>query len=83
MSEVVSTLQSDVNSARYAKCVEVSKRIRWDIDADVIRGREFDFTNKLLPESLSLVSRQQKRARQVIFVFIAATVFLIACWLLT
>jgi len=57
MSEVVSTLQSDVNSARYAKCVEVSKRIRWDIDADVIRGREFDFTNKLLPESLSLVDR--------------------------
>jgi len=57
MSEVVSTLQSDVNSARYAKCVEVSKRIRWDIDGDVIRGREFDFTNKLLPESLSLVDR--------------------------
>jgi len=57
MSEVVSTLQSDVDSARYAKCVEVSKRIRWDIDADVIRGREFDFTNKLLPESLSLVDR--------------------------
>jgi len=49
MSEVVSTLQPDVDSARYAKCVEVSKRIRWDIDADVIRGREFDFTNKLLP----------------------------------
>jgi len=57
MSEVVSTLQPDVDSARYAKCVEVSKRIRWDIDADVIRGREFDFTNKLLPESLSLVDR--------------------------
>jgi len=35
-----------------------------------------------LPEHLSLVSRQQKRARQVVFVFIAATVFLIACWLL-
>ena len=57
MSEVVSTLQPDVDSARYAKCVEVSKRIRWDIDGDVIRGREFDFTNKLLPESLSLVDR--------------------------
>jgi len=36
-----------------------------------------------LPESLSLVSKQQKRARQIVFVFIAATVFLIACWLLT
>jgi len=51
------TLQRSGDSARYAKCVEVSKRIRWDIDADVIRGREFDFTNKLLPESLSLVDR--------------------------
>ena len=25
---------------RYAKCIEVSKRIRWDIDRDVIRGRQ-------------------------------------------
>ena len=24
---------------RYAKCIEVSKRIRWDIDRDVIRDR--------------------------------------------
>ena len=57
MSEVVSTLQPHVDSARYAKCVEVSKRIRWDIDADVIRGREFDFTNKFLPDGLSFVDR--------------------------
>ena len=28
---------------RYARCIEVSKRIRWDIDRDVIRGRSFDF----------------------------------------
>ena len=35
-----SILQSNVDSLRYAKCVEVSKRIRWDIDRDVIRGRE-------------------------------------------
>ena len=27
---------------RYAKVVEVSKRVRWDIDRDVIRGRGFD-----------------------------------------
>jgi len=24
---------------RYAKCIEVSKRIRWDIDRDVFRDR--------------------------------------------
>jgi hypothetical protein len=42
---------------RYAKCVEVSKRIRWDIDRDVIRGREFDYTKKFLPDGLSRVDR--------------------------
>ncbi|HEU0200131.1 MAG TPA: hypothetical protein VFR86_06810 [Burkholderiaceae bacterium] len=38
---------------RYAKCIEVSKRVRWDIDRDVIRGRQFDFTKKFLPDALS------------------------------
>jgi len=50
-------LQPYVDSARYAKCVEVSKRIRWDIDRDVIRNREFDFTKKFLPDGLSFVDR--------------------------
>jgi len=44
-------------SKRYAKAVEVSKRIRWDIDRDVIKGREFDFTKKFLPDGLSKVNR--------------------------
>jgi hypothetical protein len=43
-------------SKRYAKCVEVSKRIRWEIDRDVIRGREFDFSKKFLPDGLSKVA---------------------------
>ena len=43
------------DSARYARCVEVSKRIRWDTDRDVIRGRAFDFGNKFLPDGLSMV----------------------------
>ena len=42
---------------RYAKCVEVSKRIRWDIDRDVIRGRKFDVSKKFLPDGLSKVDR--------------------------
>jgi len=52
---------------RYAKCVEVSKRIRWDIDKDVIRGRKFDATKKYLPDGLSMapslefLSREEKR----------------------
>ena len=45
------------DSSRYARCIEVSKRIRWDIDRDVIRGREFDFTKKFLPDGLSFVDR--------------------------
>ncbi|HKA44528.1 MAG TPA: hypothetical protein VKF40_21260 [Burkholderiales bacterium] len=44
-------------TTRYAKCVEVSKRIRWDIDRDVIRGRKFDFSRKFLPDGLSLVDQ--------------------------
>ncbi|MGT2473914.1 hypothetical protein [Paraburkholderia terrae] len=44
-------------SHRYAKCVEVSKRIRWDIDNDVIRGRTLDIDQKFLPDGLSQVYR--------------------------
>ena len=45
-----------IDSARYAKCIEVSKRIRWDIDRDVIRGRSFDFRKRFLPDGLSRIS---------------------------
>ncbi len=41
----------------YAKCIEISKRARWDIDNDVIRGREFDFSEKFLPDGLSKVDQ--------------------------
>jgi hypothetical protein len=43
------------DSERYARCVQTSKRVRWDIDADIIRGRSFDTAHKLLPDGLSLV----------------------------
>jgi hypothetical protein len=42
-----------VDTDRYAKCIEGSKRIRWEIDADVLRGREFDFSKKFLPDGIS------------------------------
>lgn len=42
---------------RYARCVEISKRIRWDIDQDVIRDRKFDFGQKFLPDALSKVNQ--------------------------
>jgi hypothetical protein len=41
----------------YAKCIEVSKRIRWDIERDVIRGRNLDFSKCFLPDGLSRISR--------------------------
>ena len=50
-------MQHTTDSARYAKCVEVSKRIRWDTDRDVIRGRQFDFSKKFLPDGLSKVAQ--------------------------
>ncbi len=46
-----------IDTGQYAKCIEGSKRIRWDIDRDVIRGREFDFSNKFLPDGISKVYR--------------------------
>jgi hypothetical protein len=46
-----------IDPGRYAKCVEVSKRIRWDTDRDVIRGRSFDFSKKFLPDGLSKVAQ--------------------------
>lgn len=45
-----------VDTGRYAKCIEVSKRVRWDIDKDVVRGRSFDFAKKFLPDGLSKVN---------------------------
>jgi hypothetical protein len=49
------THTNTTDSSRYARCVEVSKRIRWEIDRDVICGREFDFSKKFLPDGLSKV----------------------------
>ena len=45
-----------LDSRRYAKCIEISRRVRWEIDRDVIRGRAFDFSQKFLPEALSKVA---------------------------
>jgi len=49
------TQTASTDSARYAKTIEASKRVRWDIDRDVIRGREFDLKNRFMPDGLSLV----------------------------
>jgi hypothetical protein len=51
----MSEVQSIAPTERYARCIAASKRIRWDIDNDVIRGRSLDVTQKFLPDGLSLV----------------------------
>ena len=49
------TAAAGADSARYARCIRASKKVRWDIDADVIRGRDFDFDHTFLPAGLSKV----------------------------
>lgn len=50
------TLQA-ADSKRYARAIEVSKRVRFEIERDVIRGRRFDFGKKFLPDGLSKTGR--------------------------
>jgi DNA-binding Lrp family transcriptional regulator len=57
MNTALQSTPYQFDSARYAKAVATSKRIRWDIDRDVIRGRTFDFGKKFLPDGLSRVDR--------------------------
>jgi hypothetical protein len=47
--------QENSDRARYARCIKASKRVRWDIEADVFRGRAFDFRRKFLPDGLTKV----------------------------
>jgi hypothetical protein len=42
---------------RYATTIEASKRVRWEIERDVIRARKFDFAKHFLPDSLSKVTQ--------------------------
>jgi hypothetical protein len=44
-------------SARYARCVKLSKKNEWQIDRDLVRDREFDFSRRFLPDGLSLIDR--------------------------
>jgi hypothetical protein len=48
------TLQT-TTSERYARCIRASKSVRWDIDEDVIRARQFDPDHKYLPDGLAVI----------------------------
>ena len=49
-------IQVDPQTMRYARAIKAAKRVRWEIDADVIRGRDFDFEHDFLPDGLSKVN---------------------------
>jgi len=51
---MIATERMILEGSRYARCIASSKRVRWDIDEDVIRGRHFDAAHKFLPDGLSL-----------------------------
>src|SRR5215471_17602699 len=42
------------STQRFARCIAASKRVRWDVETDVIRGRRFDLADKYLPDGLTL-----------------------------
>lgn len=52
----MNAIEKITGNDRYERCVETSKRVRWDIEKDVIRGRRFDTAQKFLPDGLSLVN---------------------------
>jgi hypothetical protein len=51
----MNAISKSIDSDLYARCISASKRVRWDSDKDVIRGRSFDRSQKYLPDGLSLV----------------------------
>ncbi|HVF17974.1 MAG TPA: hypothetical protein VNA21_13725 [Steroidobacteraceae bacterium] len=48
-------VEENYERMRYARCIKASKRVRWDIEADVFRGRTFDFNRKFLPDGLTKI----------------------------
>jgi len=47
-------MNASIATERYARVIEVSKRVRWEIERDVIRGRRFDYGKTFMPDGLSL-----------------------------
>ena len=40
---------------KYARVIKASKIVHWEIEPDVIKGRDFDLSKKYLPDGLTLV----------------------------
>lgn len=50
------TMTQAVETGRYARAIESSKRVRWELERDVIQARSFDRAHKFLPDALSLAA---------------------------
>jgi hypothetical protein len=48
---------TSTQTENYARCIAASRRVRWEIGRDVIRGRVFDFSKHFLPDGLSRIRR--------------------------
>jgi hypothetical protein len=46
----------EATTTRYARAIASSKRARWEIEADVIRGRGFQASEKFLPDGLTFAN---------------------------
>ena len=58
MNAVVSLQTEEPSRAnRYATVVRLSKKTEWQIDRDLIQGRDFDYSRRFLPDRLSHVDR--------------------------
>jgi hypothetical protein len=53
----MTAVDANLAGSRYARCIQSSKRVYWDIDEDVIRGRRFHAAHKFLPDGLSLTDK--------------------------
>ena len=52
---MTATTTATTTTESYQRAILASKRVAWDIDDDVIRGRRFDVAEKFLPDGLSLI----------------------------
>ena len=45
---VINSEDAAMSGARYARCIEASKRVRWDIDKDVNRKNNLPISRALI-----------------------------------
>ena len=55
MNAALSPIHESGRTTRYAQVVRLSKKSEWQVDRDLMQGRQFDFSRKFLPDGLSRV----------------------------